>query len=144
MWPNQEETANWSHLLNKSLIFKSLCSFRHEVTWQIKEIKYLTSQELWSPSLRGWWHTARCSKHDHLITFSCEDVQKTYWHQTRQDCHYGRRLPPMKLHELLTLWLTWGYVEYWKKYISNLTRLMATKLGRVLTSSRRLRTQMYP
>ena len=26
-----------------------------------------------------------------------KDVQKTYWHQTRQGCNYGRRLPPYKV-----------------------------------------------
>ena len=48
---------------------------------------------------------------------------------------YCEKLPPLKLNGLL-IWPTWGYITIWKINISTLTRAMATKLGRVLSSKR--------
>ena len=54
---------------------------------------------------------------------------------------YFERLTPLKPHDPFIAWPTWGHVTIWKIYVSTLTRLMATKLGMLLTSVRRFSTQ---
>ena len=49
---------------------------------------------------------------------------------------YHEMLPPLNWNDLLIRWPMWGHLTFWKIYISTLTRLIATKLGRVLTSGR--------
>lgn len=52
--------------------------------------------------------------------------------------NYYLRLPPLMSSDLLITWPTWCQMTNWKIYISTLTRLMVTKLGRAL---RRFSTQ---
>ena len=49
----------------------------------------------------------------------------------------------LKSHDSLITWLTWGHVKNWINPISSFKSLMATKLGKVLASVRRSRTQMH-
>ena len=46
-----------------------------------------------------------------------------------------------KAHDPLITWPEWCHVTTWKIYFFTFTRLMATKLGKVLTSRRRFSTQ---
>ena len=54
---------------------------------------------------------------------------------------YCERHPLLKLRDPFIMWPTWGHVTFWKNYISYFTRLMVTKLARVLTSRRMFSTQ---
>ena len=49
-----------------------------------------------------------------------------------------KRLLPLKPHNPLIRWPTWNHVIIWKLYISAFTILIATILGRVLTSGKSL------
>ena len=46
---------------------------------------------------------------------------------------YCERLPPLKPQDPLITWVRWNHFAIWKFYISIFTRLMTTKLGRLLT-----------
>ena len=46
---------------------------------------------------------------------------------------YCERLPPLKPQDPLITWVSWNHFAIWKFYISIFTRLMTTKLGRLLT-----------
>ena len=46
------------------------------------------------------------------------------------------RLPPLKQHDPLIMWPTWGHMAIWKIFISTFTIIMATNLCSVLTSER--------
>ena len=55
---------------------------------------------------------------------------------------YCERLQTLKQHEPFIMWLlTCSRVAIWKIYLSTFTVLMATKLGRVMTSGRSFNTQ---
>ena len=69
-------------------------------------------------------------------------LQKTHGHQTRLGADLPWEPPPLKQHDPLTTWPTWGHVKIWNIYIYTLARPMATKLGRVLGYGRRFSTQM--
>ena len=43
------------------------------------------------------------------------------------------RLSPLKSHDSLITWPIWSYETIWKMFISTSTKVMATKLGRMLT-----------
>lgn len=49
---------------------------------------------------------------------------------------YRERLPQLNPHDQLIMWKTQGHVAIWK------VRFMTTKLGRVLNSTKRFRTQI--
>ena len=66
----------------------------------------------------------------HIITY-----RRTVDTKLRKVLTYCEKLPPLKLNGLL-IWPTWGYITIWKINTSTLTRAMATKLGRVLSSKR--------
>ena len=53
------------------------------------------------------------------------------------------RLSTLRSHDVLITGPMGGHMANWKKYISNITRFMVTKLGRVMTSGRRFRLQTH-
>ena len=52
------------------------------------------------------------------------------------------KLPPLKPQDLLIMWQQWGQAMIWKFSISTFTKLMANKLGRMLTLGKRFSTQV--
>ena len=53
------------------------------------------------------------------------------------------RLPPLNPYDALTMWPKWGRATIWKISISAFTRIMTTKLGRVLASGRSCSMQTF-
>ena len=68
-------------------------------------------------------------------------LQRIHGHQTRQGADL--QWQPFILKAILPFdhVTMWSHVKTWKIYISTITRLLASKLGRVLTYERRFRTQ---
>ena len=79
--------------------------------------------------------------HDKLNKLNLH-LQKTNGHQIRQEADLRDRHQRLKPHYPLITWSTWCQLTIWKIYISILIRLMATKLGRVLSYWKRFSIKM--
>ena len=117
-----------------------------EAMLQIKNI-FLLSKCLWPHDLSGWQNTGttpQCGGHvrsrDKLNLLYLH-LQKTYENQTRQGTDLQWELPSLKPYDPLITWPTWGHTTISKIYIFFITRLMASKPGRLLTYGRRFITQ---
>ena len=118
---------------------------------QIKNIISPLSQYLWSPNLWRGWDTARNSKPKVRIVPQWGGVMRLgdkldtlYLHFQRTSgtklwklLTYNEIFPLLKADDTSITWPTRGHVVIWKIYISSFIRLMATKLGKVLTLRRR-------
>ena len=113
-------------------------------------------QYLWSPNLSGWWHSAESLHlwtgitHQFSSFLRSRDKVDTLYSTCRRpmDTKLGKvltcreKLPPLKPQDLLIMWQQWGQAMIWKFSISTFTKLMANKLGRMLTLGKRFSTQV--
>ena len=54
---------------------------------------------------------------------------------------YSKRFPPLMPHDHLITWPIWSHLTIRRIYVSTITRLMASKLGRMQAYGKRLRMQ---
>ena len=69
------------------------------------------------------------------LVSSCDKLNKSYIHLQKTHKYqtewklmtYRDRQPPLKPHDSMIMWSTWGYVTVWKIHIFSFTRLITTK-----------------
>ena len=105
-----------------------------------KLIKSQLSQCLWSPNFAGWWHITGSShpcSFNPLFMWSCEvtwqiecyiSIFRHMGTNLVKVVTYHEKLQPIKSHDLM--FVTW---QTGKIFISTFTRLISTKIDRLLT-----------
>ena len=116
-----------------------------EVRWQIRNSTFLLSQCLWSPNSSGWKYTVRDShpyrlpSHGPSMKWYCDVMLQIKYIFLLAEDPWTPNYANCRFTETPTLKVTWPFdhVTIWEIYISTFTRLLTTKLGRVVTLGRR-------
>ena len=120
--------------------YNSLAISVTEVTWQVKNIISPLSQCLWSQDYHGGDvpQGALINLRNLAIRWSCEvtwQIKYTSSCSRPMDTKLGAELQweasIFKSTWSLIKWPTWGHVAIWKVCISTITKLIASKPGRV-------------